>query len=93
MDFSSASLDRYITGNWGEDSVAPEFVKAQELGGFGVDEQCVIDVAPQDSEHSIPATVTGVTISSGFVYIETKEFAHKFILMVDDIVYFADVDD
>lgn len=93
MSFSSASLDRHITGNYGEDSVAPEFVKARELADFETIVPCIIDVAPQSSESSIPATVTNVAISSGFVYIETKEFEYRFILMVDDVVYFADTDE
>lgn len=88
-----ASLDQYITGNWGEDSVSPEFVKAQELVNFETDGSCVIDVAPEGAGRSIPVTVTNVVVSSGFVYIEAKELAYKLILMVDDIVYFADVDD
>lgn len=88
-------LDRYITGNWGEDSVAPEFIPAgEELAEMVTDSHdgVVIDIASPDDDKVIPATITKVTITSGMVYIETKELAWPIVIPQDDEVYFADAD-
>ncbi|MBD3004647.1 hypothetical protein [Streptomyces sp. 5-10] len=84
-------LDRYITGNWGEDSVAPEFVRAEELGDL--EGEVRIDVAPQTSDRQIPVTIESVAITSGFVYLTTKELEYVLQIPQDALVYFADDDE
>lgn len=86
-------LDQHITGNWGEDSVAPEFIKAEELGDMEASATIRIDVAPQSEERQIVATVKSVAITSGFVYVTAEEFAYPFIIPVGTMVYFADDED
>lgn len=83
------NLDRHITGNWGEDSVAPEFIAARKLGDFGVDQEVVIDAAPQTDEKQIPVTVREVSISSGMVYVTTKELAYRLVIPENETVWFA----
>ena len=83
-------LDQHITGNWGEDSVAPEFVKAEQLGDFELGQEVRIDVAPQTADRAIVATVTSVAITSGFVHVRAQEFAYPFIIPVGTTVHFAD---
>lgn len=89
MDIDSRDLDRNITGNWGEDSVAPEFVKARELGDFELSQEVVIDAAPQTSDEEIRATVKKVSITSGMVYVETEELAWPLVIPEDETVWFA----
>jgi len=89
MDIDGRDLDRYITGNGGEDSVAPEFVKARELGDFELSQEVVIDAAPQTSDEEIRATVKKVSITSGMVYVETKELAWPLVIPEDETVWFA----
>lgn len=89
MSFSSASLDRHITGNYGEDSVAPEFITARELDDLGTEVPIVIDAAPQTVDNEIPVTVTKVAITSGFVYVTTKELEYQLIIPEDALVWFA----
>lgn len=84
-------LDQHITGNWGEDSVPLEFVKAEELGDM--EGEVRIDVAPQIDDEPIVATITSVVITSGMVYVKTKEFAYSFVMPVGANVYFADDED
>lgn len=86
-------LDRSITGNWGEDSVAPEFTTARELAYMGMEVPIVIDAAPETSEKVIPVTVTKIAVTSGMVYVETKELAWPLVIPEDATVYFADTDD
>lgn len=86
-------LDRYITGNWGEDSAEPEFVRAEELGDIGMEGETVIDIASPADNKVIPVTITKVAITSGMVYIETKELAWTLVIPQDDEVYFADAND
>jgi hypothetical protein len=86
----AGSLDRHITGSWGEDSVAPEFVAARELGDFEASAEVVIDAAPQTDEKCIPVTVEKVSITSGMVYVTTKELAWPLVIPEDDTVWFAD---
>ncbi|GHB51859.1 hypothetical protein GCM10010331_44250 [Streptomyces xanthochromogenes] len=86
-------LDRHITGNWGEDSVAPEFIKASELGDYEmheIDGSVVIDAAPESAEQAVPVTVTDVRITSGMVYVTTEELAWPLVLPEDAAVCFAD---
>lgn len=87
---NSASLDSYITGNYGEDSVAPEFVTARELGDFEATDRIVIDVAPHTGEESILVTIESVAITSGLVYIKTKELAWEVVIPEGETVWFAD---
>ncbi|MFF1701233.1 hypothetical protein [Streptomyces sp. NPDC058252] len=86
-------LDRHITGNWGEDSVAPEFVKARELGDFEAREAVVIDAAPQIADKPIPVTVMEVRITSGMVYVDTVELEWPLVIPENATVWFADKDD
>lgn len=86
-------LDKHITGNWGEDSVAPEFVKASELADFGREQEVVIDAAPQTEEEAIPVTVKDVRITSGMVYVDTEELAWTLVIPEDATVWFADKDE
>lgn len=88
-DMTMEDLDRHITGNWGEDSVPTEFVKARELADFETGAEIVIDVAPQTDEKAIPVTVTKVAITSGMAYVETKELAWPLVIPEDEAVYFA----
>lgn len=81
--------DRDVTGNWGEDSVAPEFIKARDLGDFEVGQEVAIDVAPRTSHEEIRATVKKVSITSGMVYVETEELAWPLVIPEDEYVYFA----
>lgn len=90
LGIDGRALDRHITGNWGEDSVAPEFVKARELGDFEVSQEVVIDAAPQTSDKEIPVTVTKVSITSGMVYVETRELAWPLVIPEDETVHFAE---
>jgi hypothetical protein len=85
------SLDRHITGNYGEDSVTPDFVKAHQLGDFGLDGELVIDISlrGEGADEEIPVTVTEVRITSGLVYLHTKELAYQLVLTHDEIVWFA----
>ena len=83
-------LDRSITGNWGEDSVAPEFITARDLAYLGTEVPTVIDIAPQADEKQIPVTVTKISITSGMVYVETEELAWTLVIPEGDTVYFAD---
>lgn len=85
----AASLDRHITGNWGEDSVAPEFVTARELGDFGMEQEIVIDATAHTAEGSTPVTVEKVSITSGMVYVQTKELAWPLAIPEDATVWFA----
>jgi hypothetical protein len=85
----AGSLDRHITGNWGEDSVAPEFVTARELGDFEASQEVVIDVAPRTSHEEIRATVKKVSVTSGMVYVETEELAWPLVIPENELVYFA----
>lgn len=89
-DMTMEGLDRHITGNWGEDSVPPEFVKARELADFETGAEIVLDAAPQTDEKAIPVTVTNVAITSGMVYVATKELAWPLVIPEDDRVYFAE---
>lgn len=89
MEIDGRTLDRHITGNWGEDSVSSEFVKAKELGDFDTEQEIVIDAAPQTDEREIPVTATKVTITSGMVYVYTKELAWPLVIPEDDTVWFA----
>jgi hypothetical protein len=82
-------MDRFTIRD-GED-VAPEFVKAEDLEYW--EDNPKIDVAPQTAEHAIVATVTDVTITSGFVHVKAEEFAYPFIIPADTLVYFADEDE
>lgn len=84
----AGSLDRHITGNWGEDSVAPEFVKARELGDFEATEEIVIDAAPQTGGEPLRVTVEEVAITSGMVYVKTKELAWPLVIPEGETVYF-----
>ncbi len=86
-------LDRHITGNYGEDSVAPEFVRAWELGDFEMLEKVVIDVARQGAEKGIPVTVKEVRITSGMVYVTTEELSWPLVIPEDEVVYFTDKDE
>jgi DNA-binding transcriptional MocR family regulator len=86
-------LDQHITGNWGEDSVAPEFCRAEELGDFEASARVRIDVAPQTADRVIAATITSVAITAGFVHVKTEEFAFPFIIPMDEHVFFADDED
>lgn len=85
----AASLDRSITGNWGEGSVPPEFVTARELGDFGAEQKVVIDAAPRTDDAEIPVTVTTVSITSGMVYVTTKELAWPLVIPEGEQVWFA----
>lgn len=90
MGFSSASLDRHITGNHGEDSVAPESITARELAYLVAEAPIVvIDAAPQTVDNEIPVTVTEVAITSGFAYVTTKELEYQLIIPEDALVRFA----
>ncbi|MFE0472371.1 hypothetical protein ACFW2V_12190 [Streptomyces sp. NPDC058947] len=89
---NAGDLDRHITGNWGEDSVAPEFITARELGDLGAEQKVVIDAAPQTEEEHIPVTVEKVSITSGMVYVTTKELAWPLVIPEDETVWFADED-
>jgi hypothetical protein len=89
MDIDSRDLDRSITGNWGEDSVAPEFVKARELGDFELGQEVIIDAAPRTSHEEIRATVKKVAITSGMVYVETEELAWPLVIPEGETVWFA----
>jgi hypothetical protein len=88
----AGSLDKHITGNWGEDSVAPEFVTARELGDFEMEQRVVIDAAPQTADKPIPVTVEKVSITSGMVYVTTEELAWPLVIPEGELVYFADED-
>lgn len=79
-------MDRFTMLD-GED-VAPEFIKAEELGDY--EDNPRIDVAPQTSDRTIAATVCGVAVSNGLVTVHTEEFAFPFIIPADTLVYFAD---
>lgn len=81
-------LDNWGTGRWGEDSVAPEFCKAEEIGDMEGDVR--IDVSPRTEEGQIVATVYQVSITSGMVYLTAKEFEFPFVIPVGTDVYFAD---
>lgn len=85
-------LDRSITGNWGEDSVAPEFTTGLGLAYMGTEVPIVIDAAPQTDDKEIPVTVTRVSVNSGMAYVETEELAWTLVIPQDDKVYFADID-
>lgn len=89
MGIDGRDLGNYITGRWGEDSVAPEFVKARELGDFEASQKVVIDVAPQTSDEEIRATVKKVSITSGMVYVETEELAWPLVIPEGETVWFA----
>lgn len=87
----AGSLDRHITGNWGEDSVAPEFVTARKLGDFEVGQEIRIDVAPRTAEAwPCPLTVEKVAITSGMVYVKTKELAWPLAIPEGETVWFAE---
>lgn len=79
-------MDRFTVRD-GED-VAPEFIKAEELGDY--EDSPRIDVAPQTSDRTIVATVKSVAITSGFVHVKAEEFEYPFIIPVGTLVYFAD---
>lgn len=85
-------LDQFITGNWGEDSVPPEFIKAEELGDLeGV---VKIDVGSGiENDHQIVATVERVTDKGHYVSVWAKEFAYPFVIDKGTPVYFADDED
>jgi hypothetical protein len=90
---NSNDLDRSITGNWGEDSVAPEFVKARELAEFELTQPIVIDVASQTGDRQIRATVKDIAVASGFVYVTAEEFEWPIVIPEEASVYFADPDE
>lgn len=79
-------MDRFTMLD-GED-VAPEFIKAEELGDY--EDNPRIDVAPQTAERAIVATVTSVAITSGFVHVTAEEFEYPFVIPFGTLVYFAD---
>lgn len=83
------SLDRHITGKWGEDSVAPEFVTARELGDFEASAEVIIDATSHTGDKVIPVTVEKVSITSGMVYVTTKELAWPLAIPEGETVWFA----
>lgn len=86
-------LDRHITGNWGEDSVSAEFVRARELADFEARDAVVVDAAPLTAEKPVPVTVTDARITSGMVHVQTVELEWPLVIPEDAHVYFADKDD
>lgn len=85
-------LDRHITGNWGEDSVAPEFFQArlldmQEAG-------TVINLAP-DGDPIWAATIVRVDAERGGNWVlTTEELAFPVLVKADStVIYYADKPD
>lgn len=89
MEIDGHSLDRYITGNWGEDSVAPDFVKARELGDFEMGQKVVIDATSSRAGESITVTVEKVSIKSWTVFVYTEELAWPLAIPEDATVWLA----
>jgi hypothetical protein len=86
-------LDEHITGNWGEDSVPPEFITAADLADMEAGQVVKIDVAPYkdpDQPGQVVATVERAVVMDGTVYVHSKEFAFPFVIPSDMTVYFAD---
>lgn len=83
-------LDRHITGNWGEDSVTPDSIKARELGNFADGAGVVIDATSHTGTETVPVTVESVIISWGNVYVTTTELAWPLMIPEDATVWFAE---
>ncbi|MGW4446440.1 hypothetical protein [Streptomyces sp. NPDC004682] len=71
---NGTDLDRYITGNWGEDSVPPEHTMAESL-----EPGDVINVGDL-TEEDVFLTVEYVTVRGNEVRISTKELAFDLIV-------------
>lgn len=84
----SNALDRHITGNWGEDSVPEEFIKAERLAYQPLGTR--IDVSKETHPVEIVATIERVSITSGFVYVTAEEFANTLVFPQDAMVRLAD---
>jgi hypothetical protein len=69
----SNALDRHITGNWGEDSVGEEYIKADRLPFQPIGTR--IDVSKDTDPEEIVATLVSATVTSGFVYVTAEEYA------------------
>ncbi|MGW6597918.1 hypothetical protein [Streptomyces sp. NPDC055036] len=77
-------LDRHITGNYGEDSVPPEFTTAENL-----EEGDVIDVGDQ-TEEPVFVTVELVTVDDEEVIVNTKELSWPLRMRYDDQVTYGE---
>jgi hypothetical protein len=82
-------LDRYITGSWGEDSVAPEFFRARDLGDQDVG--TVIDLGSA-SDKVYPATISNVVPDrDGHWLLFTEELEFPVRIKADGTaIYYAD---
>lgn len=84
MSIDGTALDRHITGNWGEDSVPPEFTTAELL-----EEGQSIDIG-DPTEEQVFVTVELVTVTGNEVLISTKELGWPLRMNVGDQVTFGD---
>lgn len=82
---NGTDLDRHITGNWGEDSVPPEFTEVENLEAGQV-----IDVGDQ-TEEEVFVTVEYVTVRGNEVRVSTKELAFDLIMNRGEQVTFGDM--
>jgi len=86
-------LDQHITGNWGEDSVPPEFIKAEDLPNLEGGVEVTIDVGSQTGDRIVLATVESATPGADGVYVKAVQFDYAFFIPNGTDVYFADEDD
>lgn len=82
-------LDRYITGNYGEDSVPPDFCQASDLLDIEAGRTILIDIAPQEADDQITVTVTDVDAFDKMVMVKTRELAYTLCIPMGERVWFA----
>lgn len=87
-----SGLDRHITGNWGEDSVPPEFLRAYELGT--IEPGTVIDISSPDGPE-LPVTVVSVEPGrASYWIVRVKELAFPLQIKSDaTVIYYAELPD
>ena len=81
-------LDRHITGNYGEDSVPPDFCEAAGLLDMDISD-LMIDIAPQEAVEQIAVTVTAVDVFDKMVMVKTRELAYTLCIPMGERVWFA----
>jgi hypothetical protein len=82
-------LDRHITGNYGEDSVPPEFVWGEDLDTLTPGTKLEIGVG----EHSVVVTPKSAVFGDATVYLTVEELQFPLAVGKDAPVRFADDDD